>query len=631
MSKYRRYFKVNLIILVTLFIVVLALLNNSIRSIPIFDNTAGSSVGKIYYLKPMDFSSLPDYSTIKFAQADISPLENSYKREIQKEDKLVRLEKDEPINFASKRVTEIYQWGNVLKINRNIEIDDNPQNYNTWEYLIRRYVLLVDEQLKIINSSDIPNLDKSEIISQLYGVINYHYQNILQIIYSTNKTPEEKQYLISLTNNAILAKLNELKPLLVSFEQYRTIYSLKEISDNNDWGVYQITLPSNGSTSGMEKLINLSINNSTFSGILKQSAYGSNGLSFGNIEINNEQDILSLFYPKTDTLNLQGWSEAKSTDNDFDYSLVLPLEKTEKYFLSFNVDFPYDIYFKIEDSYFDNLSNVSKTSSLLSNSWIYFNKENKGNFSQMVPIEKKSPSYTVRMFFRTKQKMETSDLNKLSLQWVPIYNSYLKLEKIKENSSDLLNVSTKRHGLLDYVITVKKYIALLVVLFLFLFFQLKISNKIFDKLLDLLKIQFSKISTKTKGAVEKHTMNLVKTRWWTLSIFLLLFMLGIARGQGASNKLFTVAIVVWLLIVLGWRLEARFSLAFSVILLTFCAIFRSVKIIGAAEWAAIWSYLFLFASILQIIFLEWLIKSGNKFEKFVQSVKFICKGALPKN
>jgi len=121
------------------------------------------------------------------------------------------------------------------------------------------------------------------------------------------------------------------------------------------------------------------------------------------------------------------------------------------------------------------------------------------------------------------------------------------------------------------------------------------------------------ISDKNKNRFEKIFKNFAKPTIITILVAMAIDIFVIRKYTNSTTSWLTL---LWILGVISYRLEAKYSFGFALIFLTFCPFLLVVPMDWVAEKSAIWAYMMLIVGTLQLIF-----ESSPIFQKMT-NIKF---------
>ena len=228
---------------------------------------------------------------------------------------------DANLLFSAKRISELAKWEGGFHIAgtaRNREellsyfqepvlwnINTWKRNYATWEIALSRYIQNLDEVLAVIEKSKNNIGWKIEKKSKVYEALVSHYGLFNNIIYSSDRSKKEKNYLFGLVD-AIFSYYSQkldYNPLSPSAFEY-TVHNPSEQAS------YQVYM--NRETVGDIDIANAKL---TFDDVVLRpqgEPTSSSLIDFGKIQLPKQEKVFYLSFPRRSIVSDQLWDTTDS-------------------------------------------------------------------------------------------------------------------------------------------------------------------------------------------------------------------------------------------------------------------------------------------------------------------------------
>lgn len=442
---------------------------------------------------------------------------------------------------------------------------------------------LLDEYVKNIDLFITQGKDVSDI--KLKNLISSHQKRIDKYIYDLNDPFDTKQKYQKKADQIFYPLLKKYSERLVQYDPQKIIYSTSEILNKKDFGSYSIY------SSDIDKVEELEISgkkflppkplskidNKLFQELLSNSDPSSLSLrdAFSNsvvaIPVFDGTKTISISHPTPD-LVLGDWAFKEATREAYFYEKKIDNEKLSdgKYFIK------YQSKYGLVDK--DNIANKSLTIALINGKNSIYIDEILPNtiekyYEKTIDLKNESKR-PYSLILSSKRPLDNDELNNISFEIYPFHDQSISLSK-----NDYLSwtnpITTEKTT--PYFLNTAYF--LLVILGIYLLWDL------IKKTLNFIWKLIYKFSQKSK------------------LIFLIILVPAILSDIFKVPQVYdTVTFwltLFWVIVVIGYRLEGRFSFAAALSFLVICPISLILKNELVAEKAAIWTYMFLVVGTIQ--------------------------------
>lgn len=605
-------------------------------------------LNKNYYLESLDYSSF-DSSDFEFPYITIRP----DKSDLDKESNLTKKGISDPLEISTRRLVQIYNWKDEYYFkNRSLIREDNETAVLSWEDILSDYFGLLKIKNELIKKENLSLYEEKADYLKMRMVINIHYPVFFQIINGINKSNEKKQYLAQIVNDNFKQILQELKVEDTSYNPIEYVFSLREIDKYSDYGKYRLTLLNNYIS--LNNNIKLYFNQNEIKNI-PGNYKGESGLIYEEIYLTGKQDKISIIIDDNSPTSESKWYESVLPDGRYLYQIKLPInEINKKYYLSLDAIIPGEGQFWIDETYFDNLSNLFKTVNI--ENPINFQKDILIAYKKKILLPDKNNKKDINLNVISKVKLTNEIFKGLKLVWVPIYDPVLLAEKIidKNTEKSIMNIVKRGKnkylleihnvneevlkGIKDnlqaswhiksetingnliligivnkqYKIFMNIFIALLTVVILLSLTEICSRFKICNKTKLLFKIIYLKLSSQIVIFVKKF-------KWLFLLLVIITFMISVINYKDVSGKLYLLFMFGLIFSSFSFSISSELLLSVFIVFVLLSCGFRILIKLNIAEWFAVWSYVLL----LSIILIEIVNKNQNKnklFEKLYKKI-----------
>lgn len=268
--------------------------------------------GENYYLTPanLDFST---FGLVNYPFAKKRPFSLlGYFREFIKDGRKFSDINKNWLYLSSKRVSIVQYSGAKFEILNNYkdigqfedwEKDKEPKSWefwnyskvDTWEGSLEELFFVLKKRAANINEAKIAKYRKIDQLVELAGVVSQHQKRLDWIIGDLPRTEEERKYLLGISRDIFKNISEEIGKNLPVYEQGVFQYSVKQVIENRNYGVYDIWIDTNWLGNEEKTTFSVEIKDFGFS-VRKEVFEAKNryGIKVGKIGIKEGMDDLVL-------------------------------------------------------------------------------------------------------------------------------------------------------------------------------------------------------------------------------------------------------------------------------------------------------------------------------------------------
>lgn len=385
--------------------------------------------------------------------------------------------KTDKLLLAAKRISEMEKWGKEFTLIRNYKNIDQIQywwdfrkptlfefkiygNYNTWESTFARYINLISEDVKELQSEGSP-IEKKIKLHYLRNTLQNHRSEMKDIINRLNKPNEDSKYLQD-TVDDIFFSLDNLLGVAISNEQYDPFiidYSIDTSIRNNDPGVYDIKIEKIGILNEFSNDLILDINDKTYHPTSYATMKTTNDIIkfprvFENININKNTNTVTLTLPKINLINNLIWHQTREHKNYKYYANLNMPNGKRKYILEVDYQLDQSLIFSYGNSYKQTVFNKIKNKNVTKTLTNYFSNrqlfsDTKINrFQQYFEYNTQEQNLPTRFSLISEKPLSEESLSNIKISLFPIYEPTLILEKtsnFQENEPSIKYIPIKNN------------------------------------------------------------------------------------------------------------------------------------------------------------------------------------------
>jgi len=427
---------------------------------------SNTSFGKIYTLSPIfksDNLNLDD--SVIFPRTTISPKSVFYFFANFIEKTNLKNTSFNNFFFAQKRVVELTKWGKELQIMGDIKDTDQlknwwqkkepkiwqfykVKNFSSWEATLARYTLLIEDEIKAIQSSNQEDFYTNLIA--LKGYIKTNQLNVEAIILSLEKSEEDKNYLISLSGKVFAYLIKKIDDIVPSYDPLRLNYSLQQLIKDKEYGRYvifidAIGLPSYLKTASKIKIDGIEINQN-------EKITDDQSIEFPNVKIDIDSDLITLQL-RNIIIPLKGieWQQAFNENNQiYQYYFIQPtIKENLNYLLNFSYNFKNRVGLMLEKV---TIEKNNKNSQAIIDRFLFVRK--KTLYQKVVNFGQDQNSY-YQFDLISNQSISQKELSQIYIEYQPVIDPEITLEKIDVLPGRIPSIDYKKIKENQYLITVK--------------------------------------------------------------------------------------------------------------------------------------------------------------------------------
>jgi hypothetical protein len=206
------------------------------------------------------------------------------------------------LDLASKRISELNQWGDKMSINYSFKKNEKPlftsqkiDNLNTWEASLYRFFSEIESAAQLINDDSIPTHEKILLQRKLFQTYRIHKSKLNEII---TRTQNSNSYLLNTIDEMFLEFEHKSKIIPISGFLYK-------VDGENIEGNYEVTAT-------YDKSINIDMENSKlhYNGALVPPVKidkENNLISYGKVKIATNASQVTLFHNPKSITSKQQW------------------------------------------------------------------------------------------------------------------------------------------------------------------------------------------------------------------------------------------------------------------------------------------------------------------------------------
>jgi len=191
-----------------------------------------SSADKFYKIQPKTKANILTYFNTQVYYPDIGPPPYAnfyYLSEIIEKMNIVNNDQNS-LYYANKRIAEIINWRNELKIIGNSGVNDPF----SWESRLKEYGDLIDKEIGAIKKGENPE----ENLMELRKYLMDHRYRLSFVLYDSNMAREEKNYLFQLLDNVFSNLGKKISDASSGYNPVLLKYPLRAIADDKKSGIY---------------------------------------------------------------------------------------------------------------------------------------------------------------------------------------------------------------------------------------------------------------------------------------------------------------------------------------------------------------------------------------------------------
>ncbi len=365
------------------------------------------------------------------------------------------------LTYANKRISELLHLGNDLPVLENSPtvsqlmswwnsnkpglMDYSKLNtFNSWEAGLSRYVFLMEAEV-----NDLTKYSKDYYFNQIFilrGYLTKHRNRLLETIYISQKTPEEKDYLIKLTNNIFQYLEEKINKTVPEYNPLTLQYSLKNVIQDKEYGTYDIKINLQPESKYLFDKAMLQMNGK----VIPSTSSQKNEKLFNNVMIDTSSKSLRMDFPDvSSSIQIGQWTSSQDQDGSYIYILPVTLLKNQNsYFMVFTSSVSQSILIQFQEIH-PNQPELSKA-----------------YLSQPVPPTKDpylteylinakyDPAFVNRITVSSQTEIPSDELAKTHIKLNPVLDPEIILEKQNRLSNHPFSINLTKQNSNSYLIDI---------------------------------------------------------------------------------------------------------------------------------------------------------------------------------
>ncbi len=514
-----------------------------------------SPENKEYELKPIS-SELLTESPISYPSVTISPDDNKYYIVELLEKLGLSAKTGSRFHFANKRISELEKWKEDIN----------------WQKGLSRYQQQMKEYLL---KSPIDYLE-------LRQTLNAHTNKVLDIIWTSGKSSQEKQRLYFSTEK-IFGELNSnISKNVPEYTPNGIQYPLNDVFKADDWGIYDVEVKAENIAQSFKAGLQLHVGEDIYSPV---STDKDDPLFFKNVKISRSglqhKNFITL---KISNINLIGdirWYTDKSYGQNYNYYFYLPKLQDNKYLLKLvnKLDVVIQIQQRFSIYQYDkkNKYYVEKINSDYPLDNIAYPFPNENIYKKIIELSHQDKYLSSQFNLISKIPIDyTRLINDFKIEIYPVWEPEITFMKTANTEEYYLSKNKEK---IDFQKKLLSNIWLLSLFSLILVPTARILLRLFLKLSGFMKRVISFVAKKLK---------------W---IFLISSFIGIIWDifyfQSNSDVLRIILMSLWILAIVGFQIKSKASYLLTLLFLIIFPLLLIFKKYFFAERMAVWAYLML--------------------------------------